>query len=87
MPRFKVGLGVTPDYLYDGEGMRIDGTREDTPATNAGLQKGDIVIKIGTHPTKDMMTYMKALATFNVGDTTTVTVNRAGKIIEAKLKF
>ena len=31
-PRFKVGLGVVPDYLYDGKGMRLDGTREETPA-------------------------------------------------------
>lgn len=23
-PRFKVGLGVIPDYMFDGKGMRID---------------------------------------------------------------
>ena len=46
-PRFKVGLGVVPDYLFDGEGMRVDGISEDKPAQKAGLQKGDIVIKLG----------------------------------------
>jgi len=44
-PRFKVGLGVIPDYLFDGKGMRIDGISEDKPAQKAGLKKGDIVIK------------------------------------------
>ncbi|MCB0474721.1 MAG: DUF4910 domain-containing protein, partial [Flavobacteriaceae bacterium] len=39
-PRFKVTLGVVPDYLFDGKGMRIDGVSEDKPAQKAGLQKG-----------------------------------------------
>ena len=26
--RFRVGLGVIPDYLFDGKGMRIDGISE-----------------------------------------------------------
>ena len=25
MPSFKVTLGVMPDYMFEGEGMRIDG--------------------------------------------------------------
>ena len=37
VPRFKVGLGVIPDYLFDGKGMRIDGISEDKPAQKAGL--------------------------------------------------
>jgi hypothetical protein len=86
-PRFKVGLGVVPDYLYDGEGMRIDGTREDTPAFAAGLQKGDIVLKLGDSAVTDMMSYMRALSVFNKGDETTITVTRGEEIIEAVVKF
>lgn len=87
MPKFKVGLGVTPDYLYDGEGMRIDGTRENTPATNAGIQKGDVVMKIGDNDISDMMSYMKALAAFKKGDTTKVTVKREEELIEVEVTF
>jgi len=87
VPKFKVGLGVTPDYLYDGEGMRIDGTRENTPATNAGIQKGDVVIKIGDNDISDMMSYMKALAAFKKGDTTKVTVKREEELIEVEVTF
>jgi C-terminal processing protease CtpA/Prc len=86
-PRFKVGLGVVPDYLYDGEGMRIDGTREDTPAFAAGLQKGDVVTKLGDSSVTDMMSYMRALSVFNKGDETTITVTRGNEIIEAVVKF
>lgn len=86
-PRFKVGLGVVPDYLYDGEGMRIDGTREDTPAFAAGLQKGDVVTKLGDSAVTDMMSYMRALSVFDKGDETTITVTRGNEIIEAVVKF
>ncbi|WP_299115715.1 M28 family peptidase [uncultured Winogradskyella sp.] len=87
VPTFKVGLGVVPDYLFDGKGMRIDGTREDTPATNAGLQKGDIVIKLGESEVTDMMSYMAALSTYDKGDETSITVKRGDSIIDAKVKF
>lgn len=86
-PRFKVGLGVVPDYLYDGEGMRIDGTREDTPAFNAGLQKGDIVVKLGDSTITDMMSYMRALSVFDKGDKSTVVVKRNDENITAELQF
>ena len=86
-PRFKVGLGVVPDYLYDGKGMRIDGTREDTPAFDAGLQKGDIVIKLGDSTITDMMSYMRALSVFDNGDDANITVKRGEETIETKVKF
>lgn len=87
VPKFEVGLGVTPDYLFDGKGMRIDGTRADTPATNAGIQKGDIVIKMGDSDISDMMSYMQALSTYKKGDTTKVVVNRNGEEVEVEVTF
>ena len=86
-PRFKVGLGVIPDYMFDGKGMRIDGISEDKPAQKAGLQKGDIVIKLGDSTVTDMMSYMKVLSTFEAGDKTEVTVDRNGKEVKATIQF
>ncbi|WP_299883477.1 M28 family peptidase [uncultured Lacinutrix sp.] len=87
VPKFEVGLGVTPDYLFDGKGMRIDGTREGTPATNAGIQKGDIVVKMGNIDVIDMTTYMKALSSYKKGDTTNVIVKRGEEVVEIKVAF
>jgi hypothetical protein len=87
VPRFRVGLGVIPDYLFDGKGMRIDGVSEDKPAQKAGLQKGDIVIQLGDSAIVDMMSYMRALASFNEGDKTKVVVDRNGKTVEAEIEF
>ncbi|WP_282030186.1 M28 family peptidase [Winogradskyella eximia] len=86
-PRFKVGLGVVPDYLYDGKGMRIDGTREDTPAFAAGLQKGDVVLKLGDSTITDMMSYMRALSVFDNGDEAAITVKRGEETIDTKVQF
>jgi len=87
VPRFKVGLGVIPDYLYEGKGMRIDGVSEDKPAEKAKLQKGDIVIKLGDSLVTDMMSYMRALSTFEKGDKTKVTVKRGETEVEADIEF
>ena len=85
--RFKVGLGVIPDYMYDGKGMRVDGVSEDKPAIKAGIKKGDVVIKLGEKDVTDMMSYMKALAVFKKGDKTTVVVDRKGEKVKAEIQF
>lgn len=86
-PRFKVGLGVVPDYLFDGEGMRIDGVSEDKPAIKAGLKKGDIVIRMGDSTIVDMMSYMRSLSVFEAGNKTKVVVLRDGKEVEVEIEF
>lgn len=87
VPAFKVALGVIPDYLYSGEGMRIDGVSEEKPAQRAGMQKGDTVIKLGDQETLDMMGYMKALSTFDEGQSTIVTFKRDGEILTVAVTF
>jgi len=86
-PRFTVSMGVVPDYLYDGKGMRVDGVSEGKPAQLAGLQKGDIVVQLGDTLISDMMGYMKALSAFKKGDSTKVIVEREGKKIEVNITF
>ncbi len=86
-PRFTVSMGVVPDYLYSGKGMRVDGVSEGKPAQAAGLQKGDVVLQLGDSTIIDMMGYMRALSVFKKGDSTQVVVERAGLKIAAKIKF
>lgn len=87
VPDFKVTLGVVPDYLFGGKGMRIDGVSEDRPAQKAGLQKGDVVVKMGDFEVTDMMSYMKSLSMFEKGQTATVTVERDGNLKEVEVTF
>lgn len=86
-PRFSVSLGVVPDYLYDGKGMRIDGVSDGKPAQQAGLQKGDVVIQLGDSTISDMMSYMRALSAFKQGDETVVSYKRGEETKSAQIKF
>lgn len=87
VPDFKVTLGVVPDYLFNGKGMRIDGVSEDKPAQRAGLQKGDVVVKMGDWEVTDMMSYMTSLSKFEKGQTTKITIDRGGKLMEVEITF
>ena len=87
VPSFKVGLGVVPDYLFTGEGMRIDGVSEEKPAQKAGILKGDVVKKLDTMQVTDMMSYMKALSTFENGQKAKVTIDRGGELIVIEVEF
>ncbi|WP_339875092.1 M20/M25/M40 family metallo-hydrolase [uncultured Algoriphagus sp.] len=86
-PRFTVSLGVVPDYLFDGKGMRIDGVSEDKPAQAAGLMKGDVVLQMGDSTIVDMMSYMRALSAFQKGDEVLLGYERDGEKKEVKVSF
>lgn len=84
---FKVTLGVMPDYVYAGKGMKIDGVTEGRPAEKAGIKAGDIIVKMGDLDIKDIYDYMEGLSKNKVGNTTTVIVNRNGEMIELEVTF
>lgn len=85
--RFKVTLGIMPDYSYQEAGVKVDGVTDDKPAIKAGVKAGDIIVKLGSHKVAGMQTYMEALGKFAHGDKTTVTVVRGGKEIELPIEF
>lgn len=86
-PRFKVTLGIIPDYMFDGRGVRVEGVQKGKPAEKAGLRSGDIIQAIGDHPTPDMPAYMKALSHFNPGDKTTLKIERLGQELTLSVVF
>jgi hypothetical protein len=86
-PNFSVTLGVIPDYLFGGPGLRIDGATEGRPGANAGLQAGDIILKIGDITIDDIYAYMTALGAFKKGDTTSLRFSREGQVIESEITF
>jgi len=85
--KFSVTLGVVPDYMYSGKGMKIDGVTEGKPGANAGMIAGDIVLKMGDIEVTDMMAYMNALGKFNKGDTTNIEILRNNQIISLNITF
>ena len=86
-PRFTVTMGIVPDYAYSGKGMRVDGVSDGKPAQKAGVQAGDIIIKLGAFEVTDMMAYMQSLSKFSKGQSTTVTVMRNNEVLELPVQF
>lgn len=84
---FKVTLGIMPDYMYDGEGILLEGVTTDRPAHKAGMIKGDKVMQLGTHKINSMQDYMKALSQFNKGDTVDAIIIRNGKQLTLPVTF
>jgi len=86
-PNFSVTLGVVPDYLFGGPGLRIDGATEGRPGANAGLKSGDVILKIGDIAIDDIYAYMTALGAFKKGDTTTLIYTRDGEEVATEITF
>ena len=86
-PKFNVTLGIMPDYLYDGVGLRVDGVSKGKTASKFGILKNDIIIKMGDIEVLNMMDYMTCLSRFEKGDTTTVKIKREDEQIKLSIIF
>ena len=85
--KYKITMGVMPDYAFDGKGMRIDGVTDGKPAFKTGLKKSDIVLQLGETKITNLNDYMKALGTVQKGDTVEIIVLREGKEIKMNVTF
>jgi len=86
-PRFKVTLGIMPDYTYDGEGVHVDGVTDGRPAAKAGIQRGDRIVRLGDIEVITIQDYMSALSKFQKGDTAKVKVVRGSETKEMEVTF
>jgi len=83
----KVSTGSVPDFAFSGEGVRIADLTAGSPAEIAGLQKGDIIIKIGEYKVTNLSDYSDALKKFNPGDSVELTYLRDGKENKTKIEL
>jgi hypothetical protein len=61
----KVSLGIIPDFVFNGTGCRLAGVIAGSPAEQAGLREGDIVIRINSadiNKLKDLSVILKSLS-------------------------
>lgn len=86
-PKFSVTLGIVPDYMYDGEGVRADGITDGKPAQKAGVKAGDVLLKLGDYPIRDMKSYMEALGKFKKGEQTQLELKRGTETLKVEVQF
>ena len=73
-----VYLGSIPDMTGGGQGLRLTGIRAGSPAEQAGLISGDVVVEFAGRPVKDLYDFSDALYSHKPGDTVSVVVLRNG---------
>jgi aminopeptidase YwaD len=85
--RFKVTLGIMPDYSFTGDGVRADGVSAGKIAEKAGIKAGDVIYQIGEHAFADMQGYMEALSKFKKGEPAKVKVRRGNEQLSFDIVF
>ncbi len=85
--KFKVGLGIMPDYTFTGEGMRVDKVLSDQVGAKGGLKDKDVILKMGDHEIEDIYSYMDALGSFEKGQSIQIDVDRGGETKSLSVTF
>ena len=73
------GAEISPEqsqYLNLPRGVYVKTVETDSPAMIAGIQNGDIVMKMNGFSLEDMETYMELLQNFSVGDKVDIEISR-----------
>ena len=64
----KVSIGTVPDFSYQGPGVRVDSIVPASPAQQAQLQAGDIVLTLAGQAIADLSAYADILRTLPAGE-------------------
>lgn len=83
----RVSTGTVPDFSFTGTGVRIDDLTPNSPGVKAGLQKGDIITRLGTYPVATLREYSDALKHYQPGDIVELVYLRDGKEHTTKLEL
>ncbi len=72
-------LGTIPDMVPVDFGLRLTGVREGSPAADAGIRGGDIVVEFAGREIGDIYSYTYALQDHEPGDAVEIVVLRDGE--------
>ncbi len=79
---FSVTLGTIPDYASEGDGVRLSGVREGSPAQRAGVQADDVIVGLAGEAVGDLYDYTAILGELEVGVGVSLVVIRSGEELE-----
>jgi Tol biopolymer transport system component len=83
---FRVFLGTIPDYSQsEGEGVKLSGVAPAGPAAKAGIQAGDVIVKLAGRDIKNIYEYTDVLGALKVGQETSISVRRGDKTLDLKI--
>ena len=77
-PGYGAYLGTIPDMTGSPGGVRLSGVRAASPADQAGLKAGDVIIAIGAKTVANLYDMTEALRSHAPGDTVVILAKRGG---------
>jgi hypothetical protein len=72
----RISLGTLPDFTYEGEGYKISDVTPGSPAAQAGLQAGDVIVRLGTTAIANLRAFANALKALQPGEHISLTFRR-----------
>lgn len=87
MTSLKVTMGIMPNYAGGTDGMRVDAVIPNRPASEAGMEKGDVIVAMDDKEVKDIYDYMNRLGEYKPGDKVKVDVLRNGEKVTLEVEF
>jgi hypothetical protein len=82
---FRVYLGTIPSYADATDGLKLDGVREGSPAQAAGLEAGDLIVKLAGRDVRNVYDYTQALSEMKAGQEYEVELMRGGQRLTLKI--
>ncbi|HEV3038191.1 MAG TPA: M28 family peptidase [Candidatus Angelobacter sp.] len=80
-------FGSIPDFGQVENGVKFSEVRPGSPAAKSGLKAGDVLVKFGESPIKNLYDFTDALRRSKVGDVVEVTVLRDRQSITTTVKL
>jgi hypothetical protein len=81
----KVVFGTVPDFAFQGDGVKIDALVPGSPAARAGLQPGDVLVRLDGRDIQDLRAFSEFLKTLEPGQQVEATVMRDGAAVSAQV--
>lgn len=83
---FNVSLGTVPNYADGtGDGLLLDGVRDDSPAAKAGVKAGDKIVKLAGKEIRNVSDYTIVLGELKAGTEYEIIVRRGAEILTLKI--
>jgi len=82
---FSVYTGVTPDFAYDGEGFRITAASPGSPAAMAGIEGGDIILRMGHRVIRNIYDYTYVLQEGTPGQRIEMEIRRGDRTFTVQI--
>lgn len=82
---FTVSLGTIPSYADSTDGLVLDGVRDNSPASKAGLKAGDKITKLNGKEVRNAMDYTYVLGTMKAGEEYEVEIMRGTEKLMLKI--